>query len=203
VVSSLARRISALPAGDNRRMSTPIHLSRNNFTRTPDPLNRRSSYEMYNVADFNPNEATSPTQSGFQAHLSGSGLPDLNAMLFPSPGGFDYNTQSPEHIQTSYNPQSSPQETPSPGFFVPGTSSTPFESLEGNLFGPLPPYLLQGQQNTVDGLGVSTSGNSSDGAEDANSMQSFFVPNGSDGMVPDFFRDEWDDVLMQQTFRGV
>jgi len=156
---------------------------------------------MYDVADFNSNDVTSPTQPGFQAHLSGSGLPDLNAMMFPSPDNFNYSSQSPEHLQQSFN--AAVQETPSPGFFVPGSSAAPFESLEGNLFGPLPPYLLQGQQNTTETMGVNTSGNSSDGAEDANSMQSFFVPNGSEGIVPDFFRDEWDDVLMQQTFRGI
>lgn len=139
----------------------------------------------------------------YQSHLSGSGLPDLNAMLFPSPDLFNF---VPHHMDPAVQHYSknnaNNQLNPSP-MFLSNNGTNPFGNLEGTILGPLPPYLLQGQQQQGDtimtGQDVSMDGQVGQGDVPG---QYFMGNGGGDAMVPDFFRDEWDDALMQQTFRA-
>ncbi|KAE8451957.1 hypothetical protein EG329_002121 [Mollisiaceae sp. DMI_Dod_QoI] len=77
-------------------------------------------------------------------------VPDLSAMMFPSADPFAYPNQpmtafdnmKQESIGLMNNSQM-------PHMFVPNGTPTGgrYDDLEGQLFGPLPPYLTQGQQN--------------------------------------------------------
>jgi hypothetical protein len=110
-----------------------------------------------------------------------------------------------------YKPEVS-GDIPSPGFAQVGNGN-PYGSLEGSLLGPIPPYLLQGQQmmSDVSGIGGNMASQAQQpgqrGGENesqGNSMGQYLMTgSGGEAMIPDFFRDEWDDVLMQQTFRNV
>ncbi|RDW71274.1 hypothetical protein BP6252_07837 [Coleophoma cylindrospora] len=79
------------------------------------------------------------------------GLPDLSAMMFPSGDPFAYPNQPMMEFdaakQDSLNINRESQTT-TPMFLSNGPSGTAvYDDLEGQLFGPLPPYLMQGQQN--------------------------------------------------------
>jgi hypothetical protein len=77
-------------------------------------------------------------------------LPDLSAMMFPSADPFAYPNQpmmefdnvKRENMEMMAGAQNAPMFMPS------GTTGPPiYDDLEGQLFGPLPPYLSQGQPN--------------------------------------------------------
>ena len=82
-------------------------------------------------------------------HLN-SAISDLNVMMFPSADPFAYPNQplmefdnvKQESISTGQGPQGQRMYL-SNGVNGPGL----YDDLEGQLFGPLPPYLMQGQPN--------------------------------------------------------
>ncbi|KUJ21154.1 uncharacterized protein LY89DRAFT_665606 [Mollisia scopiformis] len=79
-------------------------------------------------------------------------VPDLSAMMFPSADPFAYPNQAmaafdnmkQENIGLMNNSQIPPMYLSNGN---PTPTSGRYEDLEGQLFGPLPPYLSQGQQN--------------------------------------------------------
>lgn len=115
------------------------------------------------------------------------------------------------NMNDSYIKPEGSENLQSPDFTQMGNGN-PFGSLEGSLMGPIPPYLLQGQETQMtdaNGIGgnMPSQGQqpSQRGGENdqGNSMGQYLMTgSGGETMIPDFFRDEWDDVLMQQTFRG-
>lgn len=148
-------------------------------------------------------------ENAFQANLApaaGAGLADINSVMFPvtNPENFDFSYDS---IPAQFSKPDSNGELASP-LYATNTSANPFGNLEGSMFGPLPPYLLQGTQGggyfdaSQLGTGVAPRGN---GAQNFQGPQSplgqyMMTANGPgpDAMLPDFFRDEWDDLLIQQ-----
>ena len=72
-----------------------------------------------------------------------SALPGLSAMMFPSADPFAYPNQP--MMEFDNIKQESVGNTPQMNF----TSSGPgiYDDLEGQLFGPLPPYMMEGQPN--------------------------------------------------------
>ncbi len=86
-----------------------------------------------------------PLQQPFQINTA---IPDLNAMMFPSADPFAYpnqpliefNNVKRENDGTGQGPQGQRMYL-SNGVNGPGL----YDDLEGQLFGPLPPYLMQGQ----------------------------------------------------------
>ena len=127
----------------------------------------------------------------YQAQLN-TGIPDLTSIMFPDQ--FGYTTSD------NFKPDSS-GDMSCPGF-TQVASGNNYGSLEGSLLGPIPPYLLQGQQ--MDGMNGMNNQGPQNGQNDQGSMSQYLMgSSGGEAMVPDFFRDEWDDVLMQQTFRNV
>jgi hypothetical protein len=199
------KTVPTAPAGEYRRLSSPPQFFRGKFNSSPDLVNRNSPFEQFQTAPGTPSQQQ---QSGvYQAPITSSTSPDLNAIMFPSPDPFHFAPQAMDPRQ-QYSKREPSSEGPSPAFPAGGN---PYGSLEGNLLGPLPPYLLQGQQSTASdngpGLGeASQRPNEVDSraANDPSSIigQYFVVNGGGDAMVPDFFRDEWDDVLMQQSRFG-
>jgi len=101
-----------------------------------------------------------PLQQRFSNELNGN-LPDLTRMMFPSNDPFAYPNQPMMELdniqqdQKAQNPFMSPQN-----MYMSNGNNGPYDNLEGQLFGPLPPYLTQGQAEVnignmnVDGMGV-------------------------------------------------
>ncbi|KAG9246269.1 fungal-specific transcription factor domain-containing protein [Calycina marina] len=117
---------------DPRLPNTPSSMG------TPSSESARSSYHV------------APHQ---QSHQQNNPIPDLSAMMFPSADPFAYPTQP------NMNPDGAKGEdfgTPDAGcqggapMFLSnesGMNSTPYDDLEGQLFLPIPPYMMHGQQN--------------------------------------------------------
>lgn len=136
-------------------------------------------------------------------------VPDLSAMMFPSADPFAYPNQpmaafdniKQDNISIMSNSQIPPlflsNSTPTP-------SSGRYDDLEGQLFGPLPPYLTQGQPNydlnphigTVPGIigGLGQDMNYHTGVTPSNEMagnfDGFFSGDG----------DEWSNNITDQRF---
>lgn len=221
------RRSKTFPGAldDARRQSTPIQPHRTpNLSQTPDGPNRKSSYEVYTTTVFPPTQPAPDTQPlPFQAHLSSSGLPDLNALMFPSPDTCNYNyTQPLGQRQQQYPKQQFPKQpesmqqdsssSPESIFGAGGSQGNPYDSLEVQLFGPLPPYLLQGQtesipaERVVEGgerPGMQPLGANSSNRAIPHSMPGQFVVGNTAGTMDlgSFFGEEyeWDDMLLPQS----
>lgn len=206
--------------------STPIQPQRKStLNQTPDDPSRRGAYEVYTTTVFPPTQATPDTQQPlpFQAHLSGSGLPDLNALMFPSPDTYNYaqalGQRQQQYPKQEYPKQEYPKQpdamqqgnssSPESIFGASGSQGNPYDSLEVQLFGPLPPYLLQGQAETIP-TGRATEGSDRPGIQPLvtngnnrtipTSMtgQNFMVGNPGAMNLDSFFGEEyeWDDMLL-------
>ena len=79
-------------------------------------------------------------------NMAGSGLFDLSSMMFSPTDPFAYPNQPMTALENRQVPK---QEYPyNPNIYdQPPNSSTspPFENLGAQLFGPMPPYIMQGQ----------------------------------------------------------
>lgn len=141
-----------------------------------------------------------PLQQPF--HIN-SAISDLNVMMFPSADPFAYPNQplmefdnvKQENISTGQGPQGQ-RIYLSNGVNGPGL----YDDLEGQLFGPLPPYLMQGQPN-YDLQGHMDTTNSIVGGLDPQEM---IYPTGvtANGEMPGNFDgifsgdgDEWSSML--------
>lgn len=195
----------------NRHSQSPHHSSNysTSASSTPQSLTRRSSYETPKT-DFTTNgvkqernntEHMSQQRAMYQAHLSGSGLPDLNSMMFSPPDMFSFPLMDPAVQQ--YNQQ---QKQSTPAY----QNMPPFGNhLEGNVLGPIPPYLLQGSSQNMND---SSMDDPSDNVQNENSngvqggmMNGGFYPGSgrpAGPIVADFFGDGWDDTIMQNEFRS-
>jgi hypothetical protein len=139
-----------------------------------------------------------------------SGLPDLGAMMFPSGDPFAYpNQPMTEFDNIKQENIGSMKSSRAPPMFLSNGTSGPgiYDDLEGQLFGPLPPYLLQGQQ-PFDMTGQMGAG--------SNVMSSVFNPQEMSypaSAVPDVDldfdgifsgsgdRDDWNNTVTDQRFR--
>ncbi|KAI9793277.1 MAG: hypothetical protein M1835_007348 [Candelina submexicana] len=160
-----------------KRASFPCDNSSILTRSPPEPSYRRSSHnEIYNPPSLTENRETTsststithhqhpprdmPQQTQTQLQYGPHGIPDLSAMMFPSADPFAYPNQpmtsleSGNHRQMPFqnfdpispkNPNTNPMYLPSSG-----GSGNRYDSLEVELFGPLAPYLLQGQAGMGD-----------------------------------------------------
>jgi hypothetical protein len=185
------------PEADARRQLTSVQLQRTaTLDQTSDDLSRKNSYGVYPTSELTSTNTTPGSQQPlpFQTHLSGSGLPDLNALMFPSPDPFNYNYAHPLSQQQQYLKQERVRQE------------------EVQLFSPLPPYLLQGQTEPISAEGaagvserpnIQPLGAGGNNRAMPNSMpeQSFISGNAAGAMNLDsFFGDEyeWEQMLLQQ-----
>lgn len=77
-------------------------------------------------------------------------IPDLGAMMFPSADPFAYPNQPMmnfDSLQQKPRFMGNSIDTSMPNIFIGSGAgvSSPYDNLEGQLFGPLPPYLMQNQ----------------------------------------------------------
>jgi hypothetical protein len=154
------------PAGLNQRATTfPVarsiyeNNSRFRTDTTSNPNLRQSYNEVISPTDISfastPNSNgpdLSAQQSDFnipQSFTPNDGFPDLSAMMFPSGDPFAYpNQPMTEFDNIKQENIADVRNSPAaPAFLSNGTSGSGiYDDLEGQLFGPLPPYLMQGQQ---------------------------------------------------------
>jgi len=80
-------------------------------------------------------------------------IPELGAMMFPSADPFAYPNQPMIDFESRHTKQEfagNILDTSHPNMYLSniGTNvSSPYDNIEGQLFGPLPPYLMQNQPN--------------------------------------------------------
>jgi hypothetical protein len=123
------------------------------------PNLRQSFHELVSPTDLSasgtPDSSSTASMNGSQFALpqfgSSNGLPDLSAMMFPSADPFAYPNQPMmefENIkQENVGGLNSGGSHQVPQMFLSnGTNATMYDDLEGQLFGPIPPYMMQGQQ---------------------------------------------------------
>lgn len=158
-----------------------------------------------------------PPNFSFQPTFGGSGLPDMSAMMFPSTDPFAYPTQPMtflENRQTSKQESSySPPSVDTPHMYTttPTSNSTPYDSLEVQTFGPLPPYLMMSQQpmgmqamgEPMDISGIEPSGNMiSMRSDEAGWAQQQARTGGTPGVnLDEIFGEDWGGGWMDQGYR--
>ncbi|RPA99700.1 hypothetical protein L873DRAFT_873847 [Choiromyces venosus 120613-1] len=187
----------------------PVRFLRGNFTPAPETdVTRRGSYELYQTgSEFSSGVETPDQTISFQSQLSGSGLPDLNSMMFQSPDPFSYNysqitaTQPTTYVGRRQGASDKiKQNSSSPeslfGASVSGGSSNPYDSLEVQLFGPLPPYLLQGQPQVPEGVTPDTAGRDIQMIPSSGTQANFMGATSGTIGIDGFFGDQWDEMLL-------
>lgn len=115
----------------------------------------------------NPSSATQARFTFPQPFDDAAGLPDLSAMMFPSADPFAYPNQPMTTLENKhYNKHETSPFTPPPAqtdhLFAyhdnaapNNTTVSPYDSLEVQLFGPMPTYMMQGQ---LPSMGMSAMG---------------------------------------------
>ncbi|KAI9717750.1 MAG: hypothetical protein M1812_004479 [Candelaria pacifica] len=132
---------------------TPSSLAENRVTASPES----TISHQKNRPQTRPQ--TFPQQLQTQPPFGPHDIPDLSATMFPSADPFAYPNQPMTSLESgpykrsphqNYNALSPNNPNTSPMYF-PGTggSGNGYDSLEVQLFGPLPSYLMQGQQGQL------------------------------------------------------
>lgn len=159
---NVVRRAKTSPTGQDswgKRSSVSKDAS---TTRHPMAQGFDSSYSRLSLDQYNspttgsagmqtPESSTNslPPQYNFPTNLSGHGVPDLSAMMFPSADPFAYPNQP---MTTLENRQSVKEEVTSPNMYnlgSPSTTNPPYDSnLDAQIFGGMTPFgMMQTQQS--------------------------------------------------------
>lgn len=121
--------------------------------------NLRQSYQELLSPTADMSASGTPDSSSTTNSMHGSqysmpqynGLPDLSAMMFPSADPFAYPNQPMIELenvkQENFGGMNNNQAH---AMYIPNSNNNNglgmYDDLEGQLFGPIPPYLMQGQQ---------------------------------------------------------
>lgn len=168
------------------------------------------------------NSAYPPAAQAQPYAMGNANIPELGAMMFPSADPFAYpnqpmtefdqrlqNQQQDQKMSTAlYDAQVDGSNNALPNVFMTGNENTnpSYDNLQGQLFGPLPPYLMQGQPMDV-GMNYSTVNTMMPGQGFGNA---FGQGQGSGGILgngmnfDDIFvgsNDEWGNMVGGQGFR--
>ena len=101
-----------------------------------------------NVDESQPFKPMPQWDFNYSPDFNTHGLPDISSMMFPSEDPFAYPTQPMMTLEDGQFAQSPTFPNNASGLFnMPSTptSNVPYDNIEAQLFGPLPPYLNQGQ----------------------------------------------------------
>lgn len=137
------------------------------------------------------------------------GLPDLSAMMFPTGDPFAYPNQPMMEFdaakQDSLDLLGDSQAT-TPMFLSNGPNGPAvYDDLEGQLFGPLPPYLMHGQQNYNMSMELGNSnGMMGIQSNDINGVMGGNMAQTADMNFDGIFSgegDEWNNMLQDQRYR--
>jgi hypothetical protein len=126
---------------------------------TSNPNLRQSFHDLISPASLSAGGTPESASTGNRVHgsqysvpqfASNNGLPELSAMMFPSADPFAYPSQPMmefENIKQENLGGINSGSHASPMFLSNGNNRHGmYDDLEGQLFGPIPPYLMQGQQ---------------------------------------------------------
>ncbi|TVY82136.1 Activator of stress genes 1-like protein [Lachnellula suecica] len=158
-----ASRSTTFPASTSSQNSSPQRSShdgnRFQINTISNPNLRQSYHEIISPVDFSntgtPDSSSTgnsmpPSYPGQQQFGTINSLTDLNSMMFPSADPFAYPPSQPmmefDNIKQENMGMANGDQAPylsNAGGAGPGA----YSDLEGQLFGPIPPYLTQGQQN--------------------------------------------------------
>lgn len=149
---------------DNRLQSNAI--SNPNLRQSFQDLRPPNTPSSVGTPDSNSENNSMHRQQYMQQFPPSNGVPDLSAMMFPSADPFAYPNQAMVEFESIKQEDfgSLNVGNQGPSIFLSSSTSGPgvYDDLEGQLFGPMPPYLMQGQQfdmsqmqanNTIPGLG--------------------------------------------------
>jgi hypothetical protein len=129
-------------------------------------------------------------------------LPDLSAMMFPSADPFAYPNQPMmefDNIKQENIGDNMLNGQPRPNNYAPSV----YDDLEGQLFGPIPPYLMQGQPNFDVGAAAQMDTGMSGLNPQQMNFQTGVTPNGEinfDGIFSGD-SDDWGNMMADQRFR--
>ena len=205
--------LSVGPATAPRNLS-PLDHGRFQINTLSDPNLRHSFHELMSPTDLStistPDSGSTTNslhqpQQNLQQFGSTDGLPDLSAMMFPSEDPFAYPNQPMMEFENQKQESFANilNDSRVPPMFLSNGATPVFDDLEGQLFGPLPPYFMQGQQN----FDIATSLEGGHGMmglsnQDAN-IHTGMTPN-ADMHFDGIFSgdgDEWSSMLTDQRFR--
>ncbi|TVY43617.1 Activator of stress genes [Lachnellula occidentalis] len=201
---------TAIQSSNLQRSSLDGNRSQLNTLSTPNL--RQSYHEIMSPTDFSntgtPNSSsTSPSMSQPYStpHQFGpvDSFADLNSMMFPSADPFAYPPNHPmmelENVKQENTTMTNGAQTSS---FLPDTGAPGvYDDLEGQIFGPIPPYLTQGQHN-YDFQGQLNSGGmmSNLNPPDMN-YHPGLNPNGDMNFLLSGDSSEWDNILADGRLR--
>jgi hypothetical protein len=118
------------------------------------PSLRNSFTEFMNSSDLSAAGTPDSINSNYaqpQQFGINNGLPDLSTMMFSSADPFAYPPNQPmmEYENGKEDTMGAYSNSPNPAIYVRNNAPNPgvYDDLEGQIFGPLPPYLTHGQQN--------------------------------------------------------
>lgn len=152
-------------------------------------------------------------QSKTLSYLSNGSLSDQNGMC-PSQDLFNFvphNMGPAMQQQQQFVKSEAASQLNSPIYPSVTATMSPsdsFSALEGNPLGPVPPYLLQNHQAMIEDMGMGSGSQMQgqqidNGSIDQPMPNQFFMTNsGGDGSVPNFWRDEWGDILLPTNYRS-
>ncbi|KAK0124497.1 hypothetical protein ONS95_009447 [Cadophora gregata] len=198
-------------------MQAPAHnanyprtsLDSNRFQSNP---NLRHSYHefMSPSTDMSPIGTPDSSSTGsMQPHYSlppqfavNTGVPDLGAMMFPSNDPFAYPNQPMMEFENIKQENVMMSNTQVPPIYLPnGGPGQEYDDLQGQLFGPLPPYLSQAQTN-YDMQGSMAPGNMMGGGHEMNYHAG--VPTNEDMNFDRIFSgdgEDWSNMMADQRYR--
>ncbi|KAI9837996.1 MAG: hypothetical protein M1819_006150 [Sarea resinae] len=177
---------------------------------------RRNSQSMFASSGISPTQpgndpmSLNPSQSQLnlqqQQPTSGDEFQDLSAIMFPSTDPFAYPTQPMTTLDGKQDPLAIGSGVSS-DLFMPNNSNNnngnPYDNLEVSLFGPLPSYILQGQNA---GMGME---NMQVGTGGLGPMpEDIFAQQARAGIAPGmnleeiFGGDQWNTMMMNPNFRS-
>ncbi|CZT49777.1 related to transcriptional activator Mut3p [Rhynchosporium secalis] len=131
-----------------------------------------------------------------------TGVPDLGAMMFPSNDPFAYPNQPMMAFENVKQENLMMNNSQVPPIYLPnGLPGQEYDDLQGQLFGPLPPYLAQAQ-TPYDFQGAMASGNMMGGGQNLNYHAG--VPINDEMNFDGIFSgdgEDWSNMITDQRYR--
>lgn len=208
------QRATTFPARIDTAASTrqpaSFDSSRHASSAIPDRKWRRSFQDLVSPNDVS--SAGTPDSTGSSNGLQNQvnfqqPFGDLGAMMFPSADPFAYPNpamMSFDNLQQKPGFLGNSIDTSVPNMFLGNASfvSSPYDNLEGQLFGPLPPYLMQNQPG-VDMSQTDISGIPGFNQQDMRTHTGLTPGVGVNVNFDDLFaggNDEWNTMLGDQVY---
>ncbi len=192
------------------RQSASFDSPRHTNSATPDQKWRRSFQDLVSPVEVSGTGTPNSTGSsnGLQTQVNfHQPFGDLGAMMFPSADPFAYPNQammSFDNLQQKTGFVGNSIDISAPNMFLANgpNASSPYDNLEGQLFGPLPPYLMQTQPG-VDMSQMDMSGISGFNPQEMRRHTGLTPGVGMNVNFDDLFaggNDEWNNMLGDQVY---